>query len=187
MLSRFRDTATLGVSMYLERLSERGQTEKMTFGFKRYSVLAALLTALILLGGSTYILYEGVQRLFQPEAVKPMWMLVISIFGIGINGLAVLRLKGGNKLNERVVFLHLLEDVLGWAAVFGVSIVMLFVNLRHKKNGPKAKAKGPVPAKNRYNYILNFLKFSRILSISVSQSSISCSCSFSSFRICTAI
>ncbi len=46
-----------------------------------------------------------------------------------INGAAVLRTRKASSINERVVSLHLLEDVLGWAAVFIGSIVMRFTGL----------------------------------------------------------
>jgi cobalt-zinc-cadmium efflux system protein len=52
-----------------------------------------------------------------------MWL---ALLGIIFNGAAVLRLKRGKSLNERVVMLHLLEDVLGWIAILMASIVMQF-------------------------------------------------------------
>ena len=54
-----------------------------------------------------------------------MW---IAIFGIVINGAAALRVKRGSSINEKAVYLHIMEDVLGWIAVLVVSIVMQFVN-----------------------------------------------------------
>lgn len=56
-------------------------------------------------------------------------MLWIAIVGIIINGAAALKVKKGTSLNEHAVFLHILEDVLGWVAVLIVSIVMMFINL----------------------------------------------------------
>jgi cobalt-zinc-cadmium efflux system protein len=56
-------------------------------------------------------------------------MLWIALFGIVINGLAALRMKKGTTLNERAVFLHIMEDVLGWIAVLVASAVMMFVHL----------------------------------------------------------
>ena len=56
-------------------------------------------------------------------------MLGLAFLGIVVNGIAVLRLKKGLKLSERVVMLHLLEDVLGWLAVLTASVVLIFVSL----------------------------------------------------------
>lgn len=118
------DTVTLAISWSLEILSEKEATEKLTFGYKRFSLLGALISSFILLAGSAFILTEAIPRLFHPEEVDPDGMIVLSVIGVLINGIAVLRLKGGKKLNEQVVRLHLLEDALGWIAVFIVSIIL---------------------------------------------------------------
>lgn len=123
------DTLALGLSWRLERMSERGASEKLTFGYRRFSVLGALTSALVLIGGSVFILSEAIPRLLSPEPVSGVGMLVIAIVGVVVNGLAVLRLRGGARLNQRVVFLHLIEDVLGWAAVLVGSIVLLVLDL----------------------------------------------------------
>jgi cobalt-zinc-cadmium efflux system protein len=124
----FGDSVTLVLSWRLEKLSERGRTDQLTFGYKRYSLLGALISALVLIFGSIFILSLAVPRLVSPEQVRPRGMLAIAVLGVVINGIAVLRLKGRPKLNERVIFLHLMEDVLGWVAVLVISIILLFVD-----------------------------------------------------------
>jgi cobalt-zinc-cadmium efflux system protein len=56
-------------------------------------------------------------------------MLILAIIGIAVNGVALLRLRKGSTINERVVSLHFLEDVLGWATVLLGSIIMMFFNV----------------------------------------------------------
>lgn len=63
-----------------------------------------------------------------PQNVSAQGMLWMAILGIIINGAAAFRVKTGNSLSERSVFLHIMEDVLGWVGVLGASIVMMFVN-----------------------------------------------------------
>ena len=53
-------------------------------------------------------------------------MLGLSILGILVNGYAAYKLSGGGSLNEKVLNWHLIEDVLGWVAVFIVSIILMF-------------------------------------------------------------
>lgn len=123
------DSITLGISWGMEKVSQKKGTPKLTFGYKRYSLLGALISSLVLLLGSVYILVQAVGRIRNPESVHTTGMLIIAVVGVVINGAAVLRLKGGHKLNQRVVMLHLLEDVLGWIAVLIVSIVLQFYDL----------------------------------------------------------
>ncbi|MFW6258006.1 MAG: cation diffusion facilitator family transporter, partial [Halochromatium sp.] len=94
-----------------------------------FSVLGALTSAIVLIGGSVFILSEAIPRLISPEPVSGLGMLAIAIVGVVVNGIAVLRLRGGARLNQRVVFLHLIEDVLGWAAVLVGSIILMVFDL----------------------------------------------------------
>ena len=48
--------------------------------------------------------------------------------GIVVNGAAVFKLRKGESLNEKVVSLHLLEDVLGWVAVLIGSVIMMYTD-----------------------------------------------------------
>lgn len=82
-----------------------------------------------MLVGSILILKEAIGRLFNPQEVNAQGMLWLAILGIIINGAAALSVKRGNTLNERAVFLHIMEDVLGWIGVLVISIIMLFTSL----------------------------------------------------------
>ena len=123
------DAVSLGFAWFFARLSTKASDQQFTYGYQRFSALGALVNGFILLIGAVFIIREAVPRLFAPEPVKAGWMILISILGIGANFLAVLRLKEGETLNAKVVSLHLLEDVFGWAAVLLVSIVMLVVDI----------------------------------------------------------
>lgn len=123
------DSLSLGFAWYLDKFSKKGPDEKFSFGYARFSLLAALVNSLVLVGGSVLVLVRSVPRIIEPEAVHPQGMLLLAVFGIVINGLAVLGLKKGSSLNERVVSWHLMEDVLGWVVVLIASIVLLFVDV----------------------------------------------------------
>lgn len=123
------DAVSLGVSWYFERVSRRGPSAKFSYGRRRFSVMAAIINSLVLLAGSMVILWESVPRLWNPVATDAVGMFWFAVVGIVVNGVAVLRLRGGESLNERVVGLHLLEDVLGWAAVLVGSVVIYFFDV----------------------------------------------------------
>jgi len=123
------DSLSLGLSWFLERYSRKKKDEKYSYGYRRYSLFAALINGLILIIGSVFILFEAIPRLFNPQQLNAKGMLFFAVAGIIINGIAVLQVRKGKSLNERIVSLHLFEDVLGWAAVLIISIVMIFKNI----------------------------------------------------------
>jgi len=122
------DTISLAVAWYLQRISNRGRDKYYTYGYKRYSLLGAIFISVMLILGAVFIIKESVERLLTPDEVNAQGMMYLAILGIVVNGIAVLRLRKGTSLNEKAVFLHMLEDVLGWIAVLVVSILMIFVN-----------------------------------------------------------
>jgi cobalt-zinc-cadmium efflux system protein len=66
-------------------------------------------------------------RLGEPEEVKSGAMLLVALFGVVINGAAVVVTQKGTGANEKAVSLHMLEDVLGWIAVLiGSALIYVF-------------------------------------------------------------
>lgn len=120
------DSLSLGMSWYFQKISTKKATKIYSYGFKRFSLLGAIINSIILLIGSFFVIYKAIPRIINPEESDAKGMMWFAIIGIIINGAAVLKLTQGKSLNERVVTLHLLEDVLGWVAVLIASIVMQF-------------------------------------------------------------
>lgn len=123
------DSLSLGLAWYFQKISQKGRDDEYSYGYRRFSVLGALINTVVLFLGCIFILWETIPRLIHPEEVDPKGMIFLSILGIIVNGAAVFNLKKGHSLNEKVVSLHLLEDVLGWVAVLIGSIIMLFWDL----------------------------------------------------------
>ena len=122
----FGDSLALLFSYYAERISTKQSDDEFTFGYRRFSILSALVNGLILLFGSIYIIFEAVKRFQNPEPVDPDGMLLLAILGIIVNSIAAFKLSKDDGLNSRMVMYHLLEDIFGWVAVLIVSIVLQF-------------------------------------------------------------
>ncbi|GEA11032.1 cation diffusion facilitator family transporter [Alteromonas sp. KUL49] len=122
------DSLSIGTAWLLNKLSRKDANQTFSYGYKRFSLLGALINGLVLTVGSVWILFEAIPRLSAPEMPQVEGMLLLAIFGVLVNGFAAFKLSKGKSLNERVLNWHLLEDVLGWVAVLIVSIVLLFVN-----------------------------------------------------------
>jgi cobalt-zinc-cadmium efflux system protein len=120
------DSLSLGLTYYFHKKSKKNRDEAYQYGYRRFSLLGAFINGTILIVSSAFIIQESVRRLLQPEQPDAKGMAVLAVIGIAANGIAMLRLRRGNTLNEKAVSLHFLEDVLGWVAVLIGSIVMMF-------------------------------------------------------------
>ena len=122
------DALAIGLSTLFEKISTRKEDRNYTLGYKRYSLLGALLTSVILLVGSTLVIVENIPKLFAPEKVNYDGMLVLGIVAIVVNTAASRVVSHGHSHNESILSLHFLEDILGWLAVVGVSIILRFTD-----------------------------------------------------------
>ncbi|MDR2909929.1 MAG: cation diffusion facilitator family transporter [Bacteroidales bacterium] len=120
------DSFSLALAWYFEKLSKRGRTVRFSYGYKRFSLIGAIINSVVLIVGSIYIISEAVPRLLSPQETNAKGMLMLAVLGVVVNGVAVLRTRKTSSINERMVSLHLLEDALGWVAVLIGSVVMYF-------------------------------------------------------------
>lgn len=121
------DCLSLGTAWYLDAKSKKSATRTFTFGYRRFSLLGALINSIVLIVGSVFVIQAAIGRILHPEPSNAPGMLVFALIGVAVNGYAAWKTSSGKTLNERVVTWHLLEDVLGWLAVLIVSVVLLFV------------------------------------------------------------
>ena len=123
------DSISLGLSWYFEKLSQRSRNGKYSYGFRRFSLLGAVINAIILVVGSILVAREAIERLMNPVQANAQGMVIFALIGIAINSIAAIRLNKGENMNAKMLTWHLLEDVLGWIAVLVVSVVMLFFDV----------------------------------------------------------
>ncbi|WP_038032584.1 cation diffusion facilitator family transporter [Thermonema rossianum] len=118
------DTIALGLAWYFERLSRKQGNSRYSYGYGRYSVFGAIVSACILLSGSIAIIIHAVERLQHPVLPHTASMIPLAVLGVLVNGWAAYRLSHGQSLNEKVVTWHLIEDVAGWALVLLGALLM---------------------------------------------------------------
>jgi cobalt-zinc-cadmium efflux system protein len=123
------DSFSLGMAWYFQKTATKKATKKYSYGFKRFALLGAIINSVILLIGSVFIILKAIPRIINPEESDAKGMMWFAILGIIVNGAAVLKLQKGTTINERVVSLHMLEDIFGWVAVLIASIIMQFWDL----------------------------------------------------------
>lgn len=113
------DVASLGLSLFAFRMMKVKSNTVYTYGYKKTTVLVALLNGGILLISIGAILFESVQRLIHPEPLPGKTISIVAAVGILINGVTALLFFRDRKsdLNIKSAFLHLLSDALVSAAL----------------------------------------------------------------------
>lgn len=122
------DFAALVLAWFAFRLVRRPSDWKRTYGFDRFSVLAAFVNGLTLFVIAGWICFEAYERLNQPVEVIGGLMLWVALGGLVVNILAfwVLSRAEGDNLNVRAAALHVAGDLLGSVAALVASLVIIF-------------------------------------------------------------
>ena len=113
------------------RLLRVKPNEHYTYGYKKTTILVALLNAAILLLSLGAISYEAFHRLMAPEPVPGMKISIVAAIGIGINAVTALLFfrNKDSDLNVRGAFLHLLSDAIVSAGLVIGGIVIFYTGL----------------------------------------------------------
>jgi cobalt-zinc-cadmium efflux system protein len=122
------DVLALVFSWVAVRLSQRQPTLKFTYGFRRSTILIALLNTILLLVAVSFIIFETLSRLHRPMEVKAENVIIVAAIGIVVNAFtAWLFVKEKkNDLNIRSAFVHFIADAL---VSFGVVVAGILMSL----------------------------------------------------------
>ena len=127
------DVLSLLFALGANILAARPPTQKRTYGFRRTTILAALLNAMILLVATGAILLAAIERLRRPTPVNGSVVAIIAGIGIVLNGISAWLFARGRKgasstmrdLNVRAAFLHMMGDAAVSAGVVIAGIIIL--------------------------------------------------------------
>ncbi|MDE5585701.1 MAG: cation diffusion facilitator family transporter [Muribaculaceae bacterium] len=124
------DVFALILSMVAFRLMSKKPDERHTYGYRKFSIQASLLNALLLFVAVGMILMESIDKLIHPTAVDGDAIAWVAGAGVIVNGItAWLFLKDKEKdLNVKGAFLHMLADTLVSVGVVVAGIVIHFTD-----------------------------------------------------------
>ena len=125
----FGDGITIGISYFLQKKSKKNADNIYTFGYKRYSILGALISNCILFVGSVLVIYNAILRILNPVKINYDGMIIFAVIGVIVNYFAAYYTRKGDSINQKSVNLHMLEDTLGWMVVLLGAIIMKFTDL----------------------------------------------------------
>ena len=64
------DCLSLGMAWYFQKISRKRSDNSFSYGYKRFSLLGAIINSIVLTVGSIFILTEAIPRIFHPEKIR---------------------------------------------------------------------------------------------------------------------
>jgi cobalt-zinc-cadmium efflux system protein len=125
------DNVALALALGAIWLAGRPPTAGRSFGFRRAEIIAALVNGVGLVAIAIWIFVEAGQRLGDPSEVEGGWVLVVAALGLVVNIVAArLLFAGGDSLNVRAAFLHVLGDLAASVGVIVGAVIILTTGWR---------------------------------------------------------
>jgi cobalt-zinc-cadmium efflux system protein len=126
------DLLALLFSWFAVFLSQRKPTLKFTYGFRRSTILIALLNTILLLVAVGFIIYLNIKRIKMPEVVDAGKVIIVAASGVAVNALTAWLFKKGSKndLNIRSTFSHFVADAIVSAGVVISGIIIYLTGLQ---------------------------------------------------------
>ena len=131
-LHNFSDAISLIIAFVARRIARRPGDARMTFGYARAEVVAALINYTTLIALALYLAFEGVMRLFDPQPVDGWLIMVIAGLALVIDAVtaALTYAMSKTSMNIRAAFLHNVADALGSVAVIVAGSLILLYDWR---------------------------------------------------------
>lgn len=122
------DALSIGLAYFFEKISSRDSTTQYSYGYRRFSLLGGLVTSVILIGGAGIMIVNTVPKLINPSPINQSGVFWVAIGAIVINGFSVWLMSGGKSSNEKLLNIHLFEDLFGWILVLVMSIILHYTD-----------------------------------------------------------
>ncbi len=120
------DVAALAIAALASQIARRPAHRGMTYGYGRAKIIAAQINGLALWFLAGWIVWEAVGRVVTPPKVDGSIMFVVAFIGLIINLIVLRWLHGGEDINTKAAYWHVLGDALGSVAALVGGMVILF-------------------------------------------------------------
>ncbi len=122
------DVIALALSLLAFLLMKVKSNNQYTYGYRKTSILVALLNTMFLLVSIGAIIFEAIHRLFNPSVTSGGTIAIVAAIGILINSVtAVMFFSNRNKdINLKSAYLHLMNDALISAGIVAGGIIIFY-------------------------------------------------------------
>lgn len=125
------DFSAIGITLFAFKIAKKPHSEKLTYGFHRAEIVAALINGISLIVMAGIILHEAYQRILNPSEIHSEILLIFASIGLAANIVMIVLLKPETKsnLNIQGAYLHVLGDLLSSIGVIIGAIIILFTSI----------------------------------------------------------
>lgn len=130
-LHNFSDGISIIISYIAIRISNKEKDIKRTFGYKRATILAALINSSVLIVISIYLFKEAYDKFINPQEINGGLVIWVAVIGLIANIAGVILLQKGSKgsMNIKSSYLHLLSDALSSIGVVIGGILIYYFKI----------------------------------------------------------
>lgn len=130
-LHNLSDALSIVVSYFAIKISQKSNDEKKTFGYKRATILAAVINSTVLIIISILLFKEAYFKFITPEKINGLIVIWVALIGLLANALGAYLLHKGSEedINMKSAYLHLLSDALSSIGVVVGGIVIYYFNI----------------------------------------------------------
>jgi cobalt-zinc-cadmium efflux system protein len=120
------DAGALGLTLLSAWIAMRPASQRKTYGYQRWEILAALINGAALFGIAGWVVIEAIQRIQHPEPIRAGLFLVVAAGGLLVNlvSLGILHSIRDGSLNTRGAYLHVLGDALGSVGALAAAAII---------------------------------------------------------------
>jgi cobalt-zinc-cadmium efflux system protein len=122
------DVGSLILSLIGIKLAQKSASKSYTYGFKKVSILASLINAILLVVVLFGIIKEAIERFANPPEITGTSIILVASIGVIINSISAYLFYKDQKsdINIKGAFIHLLVDALVSVGVVISGIVIYY-------------------------------------------------------------
>ena len=124
------DFSAIGISLVAFRIAKKPHSTKLSFGFHRIEIVAALVNGITLILVSCFIFYESYKRFLEPQDIQINMLIGFAVVGFAANlaMMFILKKDSHSNLNIKGSYTHVIGDTLSSIGVIVGGIIMSFTN-----------------------------------------------------------
>ncbi|MCK9162427.1 MAG: cation transporter [Arcobacter butzleri] len=124
----FTHSFALIISLFAIIIASKEAQKKLSFGYYRVEVLAALINGITIVLSIIWIVYEAFDRFINPQTIDIKLAMVVATIGLVVNIITGFILMQGDRenINLKSAFVHMLSDALSSVAIIIGYVVIYY-------------------------------------------------------------